>query len=62
MNKEWHRLNKMPRYATDAVRLAWRREHQKHCACRPIPKRLADSTPSLVKNRPGKKTRPAEQA
>jgi hypothetical protein len=41
MNTEWHRRNKMPANATEQQRLAWHVEHQKHCQCRPMPKRLA---------------------
>jgi hypothetical protein len=41
MNTEWHRQNKMPPNATDEQRLAWHLEHQRHCQCRPMPKRLA---------------------
>jgi hypothetical protein len=40
MNQAWHQRNKMPAKATPAERLAWHREHQKECGCRPIPKSL----------------------
>lgn len=43
MTKEgvlWHQKNKMPKNPTLQERLAWHREHQKHCGCREIPKSL----------------------
>jgi hypothetical protein len=49
INAEWHAGNRMPANASSETRLAWHREHQKHCACRPIPEKLQ----TLVK----KKTR-----
>lgn len=41
INKEWHERNKMPRSASFEERVAWHTEHQKQCACRPIPQKLA---------------------
>lgn len=41
MNAEWHRRNVMPRNASLEQRIAWHREHQEACACRPIPPKLA---------------------
>ncbi len=40
MNAEWHRRHIMPKNATLDERIAWHREHQKRCACRPIPPKL----------------------
>jgi len=40
MDAEWHRKNKMPKNATLEQRIAWHREHAKHCKCRPIPEKL----------------------
>jgi len=40
MNKSWHQRHKMPKNATTDQRLAWHLEHQKQCACRPMPKSL----------------------
>jgi hypothetical protein len=37
MNAAWHQRNRMPKRATLAQRVAWHLEHQKHCACRPLP-------------------------
>jgi hypothetical protein len=40
INKEWHLANKMPPKATTEQRIEWHLEHQKHCSCAPIPKKL----------------------
>jgi hypothetical protein len=40
MNKLWHERNKMPAKATLEQRIAWHREHQKHCSCREAPKNI----------------------
>jgi hypothetical protein len=40
MNKDWHASNPMPKNPTLQQRIDWHREHQKHCACREIPKSL----------------------
>lgn len=40
MNKPWHDENKMPAKATLEQRIRWHFEHQKHCACREVPKSL----------------------
>ena len=47
----------MPKNPTPAQRLAWHREHAKHCACRPAPANLKDavSSPARKKKR-GTKT------
>jgi hypothetical protein len=42
MNKEWHKEHAMPSGATEKQRIEWHLEHKKHCACRPIPKGLAE--------------------
>jgi hypothetical protein len=36
-NAEWHRAHPMPKNPTQAQRIAWHREHAKHCACRAMP-------------------------
>jgi hypothetical protein len=47
MNPAWHRKHVMKRNATVVERIAWHRDHQKVCACRPIPaKLLAQMTPN----------------
>src|SRR5947209_3225649 len=40
MNAEWHSENKLGTKASLQDRIVWHREHQKHCACRPIPESL----------------------
>jgi uncharacterized protein YdhG (YjbR/CyaY superfamily) len=40
MNTEWHKKHVLPRGASLDERIAWHREHQKRCACRPIPPKL----------------------
>jgi len=40
MNAAWHEKHPMPRPATRDQRIAWHLEHQKKCACRPIPTKL----------------------
>jgi hypothetical protein len=40
INAEWHRAHRMPKNPTLAQRLAWHRDHEKNCACRPMPPAL----------------------
>lgn len=40
VNAEWHGAHPMPKNPTLEQRLEWHLEHQKHCACRPIPAKL----------------------
>jgi uncharacterized protein YdhG (YjbR/CyaY superfamily) len=40
MNADWHKKHVLPRGASLEQRIAWHREHQKQCACRPIPPKL----------------------
>jgi hypothetical protein len=40
MNVKWHEQHVMPARATLEQRIAWHREHQLACACRPIPAKL----------------------
>jgi hypothetical protein len=42
MNTEWHKRHVLSRAATLDERIAWHREHQKQCACRPIPAKLKE--------------------
>jgi hypothetical protein len=48
VNAEWHRAHPMPKNATSEQRLAWHREHVRHCSCRQPPPdiaaRLAEET------------------
>jgi hypothetical protein len=41
MNAQWHKLHPMPKSATLAQRIAWHRDHQSSCSCRPIPPKWA---------------------
>jgi uncharacterized protein YdhG (YjbR/CyaY superfamily) len=41
MNSEWHTKHVLPKSASLDERIAWHRDHQKRCACRPIPPQLA---------------------
>ncbi|MGC4039502.1 MAG: hypothetical protein QM710_01540 [Flavobacterium sp.] len=41
-NKDWHLKNRMPKNPTFDERVKWHMEHQQHCQCRPIPKKLAE--------------------
>jgi hypothetical protein len=41
INKEWHLKHKMPKNPSMEERIAWHKEHAKHCSCMPIPVKLA---------------------
>ncbi len=40
LNKSWHDQHKMPAKASLEQRMRWHQEHQRNCACRPIPAKL----------------------
>ena len=42
MNSEWHQRHVLPKGASLEQRIAWHREHQKRCACRPLPPKIRD--------------------
>lgn len=42
MNSKWHKQHVLPKGASLDERIAWHREHQKRCACRPIPPKLQE--------------------
>lgn len=42
MNTAWHKTHVLPKGASLEARIAWHREHQKRCACRPVPRKLLD--------------------
>ncbi len=42
MNARWHEQHALPKDASLAERIAWHREHQRRCACRPIPPKLQE--------------------
>lgn len=41
LNAAWHKRHPLPKNPTVEDRMVWHVEHQKHCACRPIPAKLA---------------------
>jgi uncharacterized protein YdhG (YjbR/CyaY superfamily) len=43
MNSTWHTQHVLSKAASLEQRIAWHREHQKRCACRPIPSKLLDT-------------------
>jgi hypothetical protein len=40
LNKDWHEANPMPVKADPEQRFEWHVQHQKACACRPMPSLL----------------------
>lgn len=42
MNSTWHKGHLLPKGASLEERIAWHREHQKRCGCRPIPPKVLD--------------------
>jgi hypothetical protein len=40
LNRDWHRSHPMPPKATLEQRYAWHLDHERHCACRPMPEKL----------------------
>jgi hypothetical protein len=51
LNKEWHRLNRMPPKATRAQRVEWHAAHASACGCRAIPESIRKDVETLIKNR-----------
>jgi hypothetical protein len=41
LNAAWHARHVMPKNPTEEQRIAWHVEHARHCACRPMPPKLA---------------------
>jgi len=41
INREWHEQHRMPKNPTLAQRVAWHKEHAKHCSYRPMPEKIA---------------------
>lgn len=41
INATWHKAHRMPKNPTEHQRIDWHIAHAKHCACRPIPPKLA---------------------
>jgi len=42
MDRGWHERHALPKNASLGERIAWHREHQARCACRPVPQRLRE--------------------
>jgi hypothetical protein len=40
INASWHLKNKMPKNPTIEERIFWHKDHEKNCACRPVPDNL----------------------
>ena len=55
MNAEWHKRHVLSKGAPLGQRIAWHREHQKRCACRPVPVQLQKE----IAGPPTKKREPA---
>ena len=53
LNKEWHRLNRMPPKATREQRIQWHAAHAKACGCRAVPDSIRQDVAKLIK--PGRK-------
>lgn len=51
MNSEWHKRHVLSRGASREQRIVWHREHQKQCACRPIPAKLQQEMADLPNRR-----------
>ena len=51
LNKEWHRLNRMPPQATRDQRIKWHAEHAAKCSCREIPESIRADVEKLLKAR-----------
>lgn len=50
-NAAWHKRHPMPRNPTVEQRIAWHLEHQKQCACRPVPPKLQEQMESRANAR-----------
>jgi hypothetical protein len=42
MNALWHQQHPLARNAAFSERIAWHREHQTQCGCRPVPASLRE--------------------
>ncbi|HWA75890.1 MAG TPA: hypothetical protein VG937_26315 [Polyangiaceae bacterium] len=59
MNAEWHAQHVLPKNAKLPARIAWHRAHQKHCACRPIPAKVAAAIQERARKSPDSPSLPA---
>jgi hypothetical protein len=51
LNKEWHRLNRMPPRATREQRIKWHAAHALKCGCRSVPDSVKADVAKLLKTR-----------
>jgi hypothetical protein len=51
LNKEWHRLNRMPLRATREQRIKWHVVHTRVCGCCEIPESVRADVERLLKSR-----------
>jgi hypothetical protein len=51
LNKEWHRLNRMPPRATREQRIKWHAAHALKCGCRAVPDSVKQDVSRLLKLR-----------
>jgi hypothetical protein len=51
LNREWHRLNRMPPGATRQQRIKWHVAHARACGCRKIPESIRLDVEKLLKSR-----------
>ncbi|MGY4627569.1 hypothetical protein ACVWY3_005325 [Bradyrhizobium sp. USDA 4486] len=54
LNREWHRLHRMPLRARREQRIRWHVAHAQACACRGIPASIKSDVEKLVEPRRGK--------
>jgi hypothetical protein len=50
LNKEWHRLNRMPLRAIREQRIKWHAAHTRVCGCREIPESIRADVGKLLKS------------
>jgi hypothetical protein len=51
LNKEWHRLHRMPPRATREQRIKWHVAHAQACGCRAVPESVKQDVAKLLKHR-----------
>ena len=51
LNREWHRLHRMPPRATREQRIKWHVAHARACGCREVPGSIKAEVGKLLKPR-----------
>jgi hypothetical protein len=51
LNREWHRLHRMPQRATREQRIKWHVAHARVCGCREVPDSIRAEVGKLLKPR-----------